>query len=78
MTGFECFSDFTGYGGGFKFAGNHVDSTEIEETEYGPRRLSYMVAMDAIHFSNPNSQYSKEMIDRELNKAYVAFRADAE
>jgi uncharacterized protein YecT (DUF1311 family) len=34
--------------------------------------------MDAIHFSDPKAQYSKNKVDRELNKAYVAFLADEE
>lgn len=47
-------------------------------TKTGPRRLSYMVAMDAIHFTDPKLQYTKRMVDRELNKAFVAFLQDAE
>jgi hypothetical protein len=47
-------------------------------TSTGPRRLSYLVAMDAIHYTNPKKQFCKNMVDRELNKAFVAFDADLE
>jgi poly(ADP-ribose) glycohydrolase len=73
VTGFECFSTYSGYGNTFKFEGNFEDKTKVEMTTSGPRRLSYMVAMDAIPFWDPNEQYTKEKIERELNKAYAAF-----
>jgi len=78
VTGFECFSNYSGYGSSFKFMGSHKDTTKFEMTPSGPRRLSYMVAMDALHFQNPKKQYSKNNTDRELNKAYVAFSPDLE
>ena len=78
VTGFECFSKYDGYGSSFKFNGPHKDTTKLEMTPSGPRRLSYMVAMDALHFQNPKKQYSKNHTDRELNKAYVAFSPDLE
>ena len=73
VTGFECFSRHSGYSNSFKFEGSFDDTTEVIMTDSGPRRLSYMVAMDAVHFSYPRAQYSKYSIERELNKAYVAF-----
>lgn len=78
VTGYERFSNYTGYAREFKYAGNFNDDTEIEMTEYGPRRLSYMVAMNAIKFHDPKLQYIKSNINRELNKAYIGFRTDAE
>jgi hypothetical protein len=78
VTGFECFSHHSGYGQSFKFEGQCHDQTKVEMTSTGPRRLSYLVAMDAIHYTNPKKQFCKNMVDRELNKAFVAFHADLE
>ena len=73
VTGFECFSRHSGYSDSFKFEGSFDDTTEVKMTPAGPRRLSYMVAMDAVHFYDPMAQYSQYNIERELKKAYVAF-----
>ena len=78
VTGFECFSKHTGYGQSFKFDKPYKDKTKVVPTSSGPRRLSYLVAMDAVHFQNPLKQYTKYSIDRELNKAFVAFNTDLE
>lgn len=54
------------------------DETLFQSTAGGPRRLSYLVAMDALYFHDSTSQYTKENIDRELNKAFVAFDSSLE
>ena len=38
------------------------------------RKLSHVVAMDAIYYSNPLDQYTVDNIYRELIKAYTCFR----
>ncbi len=54
------------------------DETPIQITAAGPRRSSYLVAMDALFFHDSKAQYLKENIDRELNKAFVAFDSSLE
>ncbi|XP_014677829.1 PREDICTED: poly(ADP-ribose) glycohydrolase-like, partial [Priapulus caudatus] len=39
------------------------------------RRLVEVVAMDALHYSQPSSQYCLASVTRELNKAYVGFHS---
>ena len=72
ITGFERFSDYKGYSSSFEFAGNHVDQTPIDYLS--KHRKTRLVAIDALYFRDSNSQYSKDKIKRELNKAYVGFK----
>lgn len=38
------------------------------------RFATHLVAMDAIYFTEPQKQFEMQSIDRELKKAYTAFR----
>ena len=74
MTGFERFSNYTGYASSFKFSGMHDDQTRVDANS--GHRLVRLVAIDALFFSGDarRRQYSKDCIERELNKAFVGFR----
>ena len=76
VEGHEQFSTYTGYARNFRFGGNFVDPTEVENS----KRKSYLVAIDAICLigKNKQAQYEKRNIDRELNKAYVGFYSKEE
>ncbi|TPX68175.1 hypothetical protein SpCBS45565_g03241 [Spizellomyces sp. 'palustris'] len=72
MIGAERFSNYTGYGDTFEWAGNYVDKTERDGLE---RRKTEIVAIDATYFppGRAENQYRAEMILREVNKAFVGF-----
>ena len=71
ITGFQRFSNISGYSYNFQWAGNHEDTIPIDEPT--SQRLVRMVAMDATQFLDPEDQYKKPAILRELNKAFVGF-----
>ncbi|BFZ17777.1 hypothetical protein BsWGS_20815 [Bradybaena similaris] len=73
MTGCERFSTYVGYSETFKYDGNYVDQTARDE--WG-RRYTEVVAMDALVFRGYKSQFEKDKIFRELNKAYCAFKGN--
>ncbi|XP_063987443.1 poly(ADP-ribose) glycohydrolase-like [Diachasmimorpha longicaudata] len=70
VTGIERYSRYEGYSSSFKFAGNFVDETPRDTS--GRRRTS-IVAIDALYFTQADSQFNMKNIIRELNKAYVGF-----
>lgn len=70
ITGAEQFTTYTGYGGRFKCTGPYEDTNPVD---YCNRRKVYIVAIDATPFDNATSQYTKQSILRELNKAYSGF-----
>ena len=83
VTGHEQFSTYTGYARNFRFGGNFMDPTQVENN----KRKSYLVAIDALCFGRYGQmgdigdklvQYAKSSIDRELNKAYVGFYSKEE
>jgi len=69
ITGTKRFSQTTGYSDSFQFQGPYKGNEAIRD----------IVAMDAMEQEreNPNKQYEKRAIDRELNKAYCAFAPDS-
>ncbi len=71
VTGFERFSDYSGYSDSFKYVGSRKDDTPVDQLS--GHKVVKMVAMDAMRFRDRESQYEKENILRELNKAYVGF-----
>ena len=73
MIGAEQFSSYSGYGDTFTFSGRFQDSTELDSAG---RRQTTVVAMDAIRFSRPATQYTADNVNRELNKAFTAFSND--
>ena len=70
IVGAERYSNYSGYGSTFKFAGNYVDRTPRDA--WG-RKCVEVVAMDALRFTVSAKQYTLKNIQRELNKAYCAF-----
>ncbi|XP_006819631.1 poly(ADP-ribose) glycohydrolase-like [Saccoglossus kowalevskii] len=73
MTGCERYSNYTGYGDSFLWDGNFKDNTTRDS--WG-RIYTEVVAIDAIHFSNPKDQFKPGMVKRELDKAYVGYYGD--
>ncbi|RUS73986.1 hypothetical protein EGW08_018254 [Elysia chlorotica] len=71
MTGCERFSDYTGYSDSFQFKGDYVDKTPRDR--WG-RMNTEVVAMDALFFRDGETQFEKNKILREINKAYCAFQ----
>lgn len=67
MTGTERFSTHTGYSMSFKWASDFKDNTEKDSSG---RRECAILALDARRFPKPDEQYTKEMVDRELNKVF--------
>lgn len=71
IEGAEQFSQYTGYGGIFRFAGPHTDTNPIDERN---RRCVSIVAIDALPLGYENEdEYDPESMARELNKAYCGF-----
>ena len=68
IIGVEQFSRYTGYADSFMFAGRCHDNTPLDSSG---RRETSIVAMDALRLDN--NQFSRQQLDRELNKAYVGF-----
>jgi len=71
VVGVEQYSKYQGYADTFKFAGRYTDTVEKDSSG---RRMTSVVAMDAIRFTNSYDQFLMRNIDRELNKAFVAFQ----
>ncbi|CAF0805525.1 unnamed protein product [Adineta ricciae] len=73
LIGCERYSLYKGYSNTFEFAGDYRDETPKDN--WG-RRSCYLVAMDAIYFSDKGKQYDMGCAERELLKAYVSFRQE--
>ncbi|CAF3951937.1 unnamed protein product [Rotaria sordida] len=71
LIGCEQFVSYSGYATTFKFKDNFIDKTPKDS--WG-RKLSHVVAMDAIYYMNPLDQYIFENMRRELIKAFTCFR----
>lgn len=71
VVGVEQFSKYEGYADSFKFAGRFTDTVGLDSSG---RKETSLVAMDAIRFTNSQDQFNMRNIDRELNKAFVAFQ----
>ena len=70
VCGVERYSKYKGYSSSFKWIGDFVDETP---RDISGRRLTSIVAIDALYFTHPQSQFNISNITRELNKAYVGF-----
>jgi len=71
VIGVEQFSSYSGYGDSFRFEGRMKDSTDRDTSG---RRLTCLVAMDAIRFSGDTElQFRMDKVERELKKAFVAY-----
>ncbi|XP_051539820.1 poly(ADP-ribose) glycohydrolase-like [Myxocyprinus asiaticus] len=73
ITGSQVYSIYSGYSKTFEWMGPYHDKTKRDQWK---RRYRQIVAIDALHFRNPKEQYTKQNIQRELNKAYVGFKED--
>lgn len=73
IYGVEQFSKYSGYSGAFKWEGNFVD--ELPFDQHG-RKLSHIVAVDALPFRNPYMQFEEKLIRRDVNKAFCGFYRD--
>ncbi|CAF2801247.1 unnamed protein product [Rotaria sp. Silwood2] len=71
LIGCEQYTTYSGYATTFKAKDNFFDKTPKDS--WG-RKLSHVVAMDAINYLNPLDQYTIECMSRELIKAYTCFR----
>lgn len=65
VCGVERYSKYKGYSSSFKWIGDFVDETPRDSSG---RRLTSIVAIDALYFTHPQSQFSINNITRELNK----------
>ncbi len=73
IKGTEQYSTYKGYAKSFEWAGDYKDETPSDEIG---RRNTTIVAMDALHFRSKDIaiQYDRNNLNRELNKAFCAFR----
>ncbi|PKA61597.1 Poly(ADP-ribose) glycohydrolase 1 [Apostasia shenzhenica] len=69
IIGSERFSSYMGYGSSFSYAGDYVDSKQLDPMG---RRKTRIVALDALVFPG-KQQYGVDGLVRELNKAYCGF-----
>jgi len=70
IKGAERFSVYRGYSDNFEWAGDYEDKSKLDELG---RRDTTIVAMDAVQLKKPKKQYSPQLLERELNKAYCGF-----
>ncbi|KAM0729668.1 Poly(ADP-ribose) glycohydrolase [Formica fusca] len=70
VSGIERYSKYEGYSNTFKWKGDFVDETPRDDS---CRRMTSIVAIDALYFRQPLLQFKIDNITRELNKAYVGF-----
>lgn len=74
ITGAERFSTYSGYGSRFNYTGPFNDPNPIDDEG---RRCVNIVAMDAIVAGYDGDEFCQQLIDRDLNKAFIAFSANA-
>ncbi|CAL1675314.1 unnamed protein product [Lasius platythorax] len=70
VSGIERYSKYEGYSNTFKWKGDFIDETPRDDS---CRRMTSIVAIDALYFRQPSLQFKMDNITRELNKAYVGF-----
>ncbi|XP_013099324.2 poly(ADP-ribose) glycohydrolase [Stomoxys calcitrans] len=72
ILGCERYSNYRGYNTTFQWQGNHEDTTPCGGSL---RRKTFIVAMDALalHQLTFAQQFREDLMQRELNKAYVGF-----
>lgn len=75
IIGSERFSNYTGYGYTFQWAGDFIDNTPRDSS--GRRRCA-VLAIDAVPFCKRTLEFSKECITRELNKAWIGVSFDTD
>ncbi|CAE8600533.1 unnamed protein product [Polarella glacialis] len=77
IVGTQQFSNYTGYGGSFRFSGPYQEQESIHRADARNRRGPCIVAFDALCHPG-EKQYSEQLIIRELVKAFVACQGDPE
>jgi poly(ADP-ribose) glycohydrolase len=75
IRGFERFNSYKGYASTFEWNGDFADLTPLDATNH---RQVELLALDALHFIDRRTQFSSQMITRELKKAYCGFKQDNE
>ncbi|ESN94977.1 hypothetical protein HELRODRAFT_193682 [Helobdella robusta] len=70
VTGAERFSSYEGYSHTFKWSRPYHDAAPLLDDKHG-RRLTQVVAMDALYFTDEGEQFTEEKTARELNKAII-------
>ncbi|XP_027845284.2 poly(ADP-ribose) glycohydrolase [Aphis gossypii] len=70
ITGVERFSDYSGYADSFVWKGVHLDVTPVDENN---RRYTTVVAIDALYYSDPKTQFKTKNLRRELHKSFAGF-----
>ncbi|XP_011139259.1 poly(ADP-ribose) glycohydrolase isoform X1 [Harpegnathos saltator] len=70
VSGIERYSKYEGYSSTFKWKGDFVDETPKDSSG---RRMTSIVAIDALYFKQSSLQFNINNVTRELNKAYVGF-----
>lgn len=70
IMGCQQFSSYSGYASAFRWTGEFKDQTPFDSSR---RRKCCICAIDAFYFHHQSQQYTEEMIQRELNKAFVGF-----
>ncbi|KAG1945338.1 poly(ADP-ribose) glycohydrolase [Pimephales promelas] len=70
ITGTERFSRYSGYSHTYRWDGNHDDQTPRDEWQ---RRVTEIVAIDALRYRNFLQQFLPDNMTRELNKAFCGF-----
>ena len=74
ISGFERFSNYSGYSHSTKFTGDYIDRNVSSVNS-----PSTLIAIDASNYKgNQNDQYNDKAILREFNKAYVGFKQDCQ
>lgn len=73
ITGAERFSAYSGYANKFDYTGPFVDPNSIDDEG---KRCVNIVAMDAIIAGHDGDEFSPKLINRDINKAFVAFSAN--
>lgn len=69
VSGVERYSKYEGYSDTFKWTGDFIDDTPRDSSG---RRMTSVVAIDALRFGQPLSQFSTDNIIRELNKVCIS------
>lgn len=65
VSGIERYSKYEGYSNTFKWKGDFVDETP---RDISGRRMTSIVAIDALYFKQSSLQFNMDNIKRELNK----------
>ena len=71
IKGAERFSDYSGYGMSFQWKSDHRDKTQWDDTTNSLKRE--IIGIDAIMGSRGGGQFSPNIFERDINKAFIGF-----